>query len=80
LGEERRVAYRVLVERTNGKNQLGKRTRRWKNNIKIYFKEVGWGGMDWIDLVRDKDIWRALVNVEMKFRIQISAGKFFTGY
>jgi hypothetical protein len=33
------------------------------------FREVGWGGMDWIDLAHDKDIWRALVNAEMKLWI-----------
>jgi hypothetical protein len=24
--------------------------------------EIGWGGMDWIDLAQDRDQWRALVN------------------
>jgi hypothetical protein len=31
--------------------------------------EIGWGGMDWIDLAQDKDQWRALVNTLMKFRV-----------
>jgi hypothetical protein len=25
-------------------------------------KEIGWGGVDWIGLVQDRDKWRALVN------------------
>jgi hypothetical protein len=25
-------------------------------------REIGWGGMDWIDLAQDIDQWRALVN------------------
>jgi hypothetical protein len=25
-------------------------------------KELGWGGMDYIDLIQDKDNWRALVD------------------
>jgi hypothetical protein len=25
-------------------------------------REIGWGGMDWIDLAQDRDQWRALVN------------------
>jgi hypothetical protein len=31
-------------------------------NIKMDLREIGWGGMDWIDLVQDRDRWRALVN------------------
>jgi hypothetical protein len=29
--------------------------------------EIGWGGMDWIDLAWDRDQWRALVNMVMNF-------------
>jgi hypothetical protein len=32
------------------------------------FGEIGWGGMDWIELARDRDQWRALVNTVMKLR------------
>jgi hypothetical protein len=28
-------------------------------------REIGWGGMDWIDLAQDRDKWRALVNTIM---------------
>jgi hypothetical protein len=34
-------------------------------NIRIDLREVGWDGMDWIDLVEDMDQWRALVNMVM---------------
>jgi hypothetical protein len=33
-------------------------------------REIGWGGMDWIDLAQDRDQWRALVNTEMNIRVQ----------
>jgi hypothetical protein len=33
------------------------------NNIKMYLRELGWDGMDWIDLAQDMDQWRALVNM-----------------
>jgi hypothetical protein len=31
--------------------------------------EIGWGGMDWIDLALDRDQLRALVNTVMKLRV-----------
>jgi hypothetical protein len=39
------------------------------NNIKIDLREVGWDGMDWIDLVRDRDHWRDLVKTVMNFLV-----------
>jgi hypothetical protein len=32
------------------------------DNNKIDPREIGWGGMDWIDLAQDRDQWRALMN------------------
>jgi hypothetical protein len=43
--------------------------RRWEDNIKIYLWELGWGGVDWIDLAQNKDQWRALVNTEMNLKV-----------
>jgi hypothetical protein len=39
------------------------------NNIKIYLGEIGWDGMDWIELAQDRDQWRALVNTVMDLRV-----------
>jgi hypothetical protein len=39
------------------------------DNIKMYLKEIVWGGIDWIDLVQDMDQWRALVNTVMNLRV-----------
>ena len=38
---EWRGAYRVLVEKPEGKRLLGRTSRRWENNIKIVFQEMG---------------------------------------
>jgi hypothetical protein len=43
-------------------------TRRWVDNIKMDLREIGWRGKDWIDLARDRDQWRALVNTVMNLR------------
>jgi hypothetical protein len=43
--------------------------RRWEDNIKMHHREIGWGGMDWIDLAQDRGQWRALVKTVMNLRI-----------
>jgi hypothetical protein len=47
---EKRNAYRILVGKPEGKKPLGRLRRRWVNIIKMDVREIGWGGMDWIDL------------------------------
>jgi len=42
--------------------------RRWEDNIKMYLQEVGFVGMDWIELAQDMDMWRSLVNAVMNLR------------
>jgi hypothetical protein len=39
------------------------------NNIKMNLREIGWDGMDWIDLAQDRDQLRALVNAVMNLRV-----------
>jgi hypothetical protein len=39
------------------------------DNIKIDLREIGWDGMDWIDLAYERDKWRALVNTAMNLRV-----------
>jgi hypothetical protein len=47
---ERRGVYRALVGKPEGKRPLGRPRRRWEDNIKMDLREVGCGGMDWIEL------------------------------
>jgi hypothetical protein len=56
-------------ETPEGKRPFGKPRRRWRDNIKVDFQEVGYEGMDCIDLAEDRDRWRARVNAVMKFRL-----------
>jgi hypothetical protein len=58
-----------LVGTPEEKRPLGRPGRRWVDNIKIDFREIGWDGMDGIDLVQDRDRWRALVNTVMNLQV-----------
>jgi hypothetical protein len=40
-----------------------------ENNIRMDLREIGWGGIDWIDLAQDRDQWRALVNTAMNLLV-----------
>jgi hypothetical protein len=66
---ETRNACRIFVEKPTGKRPLGRPRRRWADNIKIDRREIGWVGMDCIDLAQDRDQWRALVNAVMNLRV-----------
>jgi hypothetical protein len=59
----------VLVGGPDVKRPLGSLRCRWEDNIKIYFREVGWGGMDWSELAQDRDKWRTLVNAVMNLLV-----------
>jgi hypothetical protein len=48
---------------------MGRPGCRCVDNIKIDLREIEWDGKDWIDLARDRDEWRALVNTVMKLRV-----------
>jgi hypothetical protein len=66
---ERRGAYRASVGKPEGWRPLGRSRRRWEDNIKMDLREVGWWGKDWMNLAKDRDRWRALVNAVMNLRV-----------
>jgi hypothetical protein len=57
------------VGNPDGKRTLGRTRRRWEDNIKMDPQEVGYSGMDWIELAQDRDTWQALVNAVMNLRV-----------
>ncbi|KAJ4429397.1 hypothetical protein ANN_21554 [Periplaneta americana] len=66
--DESRNACRVLVGRPEGKKHLGRPRRRWKDNIKMDLREVGYDDRDWIILAEDRDQWRAYVRAALNLR------------
>jgi hypothetical protein len=61
--------YSLLVGKPEEKSQPGRPRRRRVDNIKMDLVQTGWGGVDWIGLVLDRDKWRALVNAVMNLRV-----------
>ena len=61
--------HRFLVGKPEGKRPLGRHRRKWEDNIKMVLQEVGGGCGDWMELAQVRDRWRALVNMEMNFRV-----------
>ena len=70
--EERRIEG--FGGETWGKEPLGRPRRRWEDNIKMDIQEVGFGGMDWIQLAQDRNRWQALVNAVMNRRFHKMRG------
>jgi hypothetical protein len=52
---EKMNAYRILVGKAEERRRLGKPRRRWVDNIKIVLREIGWDGVDWIDMAEGRD-------------------------
>jgi hypothetical protein len=72
----KRNAYRILVGKPEGKRPLGRSRRKWVDNIRIDFRDVGWGGMNWIYLAQDGGQSRALVNTEINLGVPKNIGGF----
>jgi hypothetical protein len=48
-GEEIRLPH-IMVGKLQGKRPLGRPRRKWVNNIKMVLRELGWDGVEWIDM------------------------------
>jgi hypothetical protein len=62
MNGEKRNTCRLLVGKPKGNRPLGRQRGRLVDNIKMDLAEIGWGGVDCIGLVQDRNRWRALVN------------------
>jgi hypothetical protein len=50
-----RNAYKILVEQSERKGPPGRPKRRWEDNIRMDLGEIGWEGVVWIHLTRNRD-------------------------
>jgi len=66
---ENKNAHRFVVGKTEGKKPPGISRCKWGDNIKIYFKEIKWMGVDRIHLAQNRDKWRVFVNTVMNLRL-----------
>jgi hypothetical protein len=57
------------VGKPEEKRPLGRPRRRWVDNIQMDLTEIGWDGVDRIELAEGRDQWRALVNTVMNLRV-----------
>jgi hypothetical protein len=62
-------ADNILVGKPEGKRELGEFKRTWRDNIKMDVREIGWEGVNWINLAQDRDQWRAVMNTALKLRV-----------
>jgi hypothetical protein len=78
MGEMRNFCN-ILIGKPEGKRSLARSRRRWKDNIRMDLREIGWEGVDCIYLAQDRDQWRAVVNTALNLRVPQKAGNFLTG-
>ena len=67
--EEGRSVFKILPGAPAGKRTLGRPRRRWEDNIRMDFKEMGINTKNWVDLAQDRDYWRALANAVLNLRV-----------
>ena len=67
--EEDRSAFKILTGKPTGKRPLGRPRRRWEDNIRMDLEEIVINAGNWVDLARDRNYWRALVNAALNLRV-----------
>jgi hypothetical protein len=52
-----RNLYRIYVRKPKGKSPLGRPWHRWKNNVKVNLRDIGYKGLDWIHMAENRKQW-----------------------
>jgi hypothetical protein len=66
---DRRNEYRIYVGKLEEMRPIERQGSKWVDNFKMCLRDIGWGGMDWIDLTEVRDQWRAFLNMVMNLWI-----------
>jgi hypothetical protein len=66
---ERRNAYKFLVGNSEGKRPLVRPRRRWENNIRMSLRQIVWGSVDWIRVVKDRGQQLAAAKTVINVRV-----------
>jgi hypothetical protein len=67
--------YKVLVGKPEGMRPLRRPRRGWEDGIRVDLSENGWGGMEWIQLAKDRDVMWVPVNAVMNLRVLAPRGE-----
>jgi len=57
---ETRNSYKIFNGKPDRKRPCRRHRHRWKTNIRVALRELGWEGVDWIHLAKDKSSCRLL--------------------
>jgi hypothetical protein len=57
----KRKVYKALMRKSERKTPLERPRRRWEVGIRVDLGQTGWGSVEWINVVQDRDRWRDLV-------------------
>jgi hypothetical protein len=68
VGEGREL-YTFLVGKPEGKRPPRRPRRRWEDGIRMNLEDIGWRGVEWIQLAQDRDLLRAALNTVMNLRV-----------
>jgi len=62
---KKRIMQRSLVGKPEERGPFGRHIRRWKNNIKMPLKDVGWGEVNWKNVAQEICKWQTPVKIVM---------------
>jgi hypothetical protein len=65
----KRKVYKALMRKPERKTPLERPRRRWEVGIRVDLGQTGWGSVEWINVVQDRDRWRDLVTTVMNLRV-----------
>ena len=67
--EKGRSAFKILTGKPRGKRLMGRPRRRWEDNIRMNFENIGVSARNWVDSAQDRNYLRALVNAALNLRV-----------